>query len=95
MIGANEVLYFNGRPIVERRGLLGDERSDRLRAAFDEMLRNIKAFGDSLTPREKLILEIGLKASHVEESAASGDWKRAEAHMDRLVKLLEQFRSSR
>jgi hypothetical protein len=81
------MIYFNGHPVSG----IGEDRADHLRAALMEVLKSVKAFGQALTPRERLILEIGLKASHMEESLASGDWKRAEAHMHGLVDLFEQF----
>jgi len=84
------VIHLGGQPV--RGFALGDEaRVDRLHAALTETLGTLKVFAESLTPRERTILALGLAASHLEESIVHGDWKRAEAHADNLVKLLDQL----
>ena len=83
------MIYFQGRPA---NGFALGAEDDRLEGALLEILNAVKAFGSTLSPREKIVLEIGLTASHMEESLAHGDWKRAEAHMGRLVELLDEFR---
>lgn len=44
-----------------------------------------------LTPRERLILFAGLKASHMEEALASGDIPRAEAHFIGILDILDEL----
>jgi hypothetical protein len=82
------MIFFGGRPA--QGFALGD---DRLLRCLTETLDTIKAFERSLTPRERAILALGLAASHLEESIVHADWKRAEAHADNLVKLLNQLRN--
>lgn len=84
------IVFRNGRRLPGFS--LGGEESDKFRVAITELIETIKDLGRALSPREKLILELGLKASHMEESMASGDWKRAEAHADGLVELLKKLK---
>jgi hypothetical protein len=81
------MIYLGGQPA---RGFDDGERAD-LRRCLTETLGTLKAFAEALTPRETTILALGLAASHLEESIVHGDWKRAEAHADNLVKLLGQL----
>lgn len=69
-------------------GALGDSRAERTRAAFDTLLDEVKRFARSLSPKELDILKLGLEASHMEESVVLGDWKRAEAHADKIIRIL-------
>lgn len=70
---------------------LGDERPENLRVALKSALYRIRSFTRTLTPREEAILKLGLAASHLEESVAHGDWKRAEAHADKVSDLFERL----
>lgn len=70
---------------------LGDERPENLRVALKSVLYKIKSFARTLTPREEAILKLGLAASHLEESVAHGDWKRAEAHTDNFSELFDRL----
>jgi len=71
---------------------LGDEpRAKRLRTALRDALGIVEAFTRNLTPREAMILRLGLAASHMEESVARGDWTRAEAHAENISKLFDQL----
>lgn len=83
--------------MVERNGLrvpgfaLGSDDVTRFRVLLDGVLNSVKRFSRSLTPRELTILRLGLTASHLEESVAQGDWKRADAHADRVAQLVRQL----
>ena len=72
---------------------IGDDRADRLRAALRTVLREVQQFTRDLTAREEAILRLGLEASHMEESVVRGEWTRAEAHAESIVKLFDQLRS--
>ena len=80
------MIYYAGR--VVPGFALGDDPSARFQTALNEILNGMERFAKTLTPREKAILEIGLTASHLEESAAHGDWTRARAHAENLTKVL-------
>ena len=43
------------------------------------------------TEREKLFLQIGMSASHIEESMVMGDAARAKAHLLRMTSLMKQL----
>lgn len=83
------MIYLNGKPT--RGFALGDEAA--FKKCFTEALDALKAFAASLSQREEVVLKIGLAASHLEESIAHGDWMRAEAHADNLMKLLARLNS--
>jgi len=53
------------------------------------LLDYIRRFKKTLSPRDVLLLQIGMRASHIEEALAVGDVDRAKAH---LVQLAEQVR---
>jgi hypothetical protein len=86
--GTGEVV-LNGRRVPGFA--LGEDLRSTLRALIDET----KAFSKMLTPREVVVLRLGLAASHLEESLAQGAWKRAEAHAENVANLLEALRSGR
>lgn len=73
-------LYFKGRPV----GLEGPVET------ISALLSEVRRFTATLSPRELVVLKIGLEASHLEESIAHGDWTRAEAHAESLSKLISQ-----
>jgi len=84
------IIRRGGRP-VPGFGIGDDPRADRLRAALREVLDFTEQFSRSLTAREETILRLGLEASHLEESVVYGDWTRARAHAEAIVKLYEQL----
>jgi hypothetical protein len=53
-----------------------------------------KRFNATLSPREKLILQLGLRASHLEEALAAGDQDRAAAHAKGLVTIAQALAAS-
>jgi len=53
-----------------------------------------RRFNATLSPREKLILQLGLRASHLEEALAAGDQDRAAAHAKGLVTIAEALAAS-
>ena len=59
--------------------------------AFDRSIEVLKKFRTSISSRDRLILEIGLRSSHIEEALASGDLERAQAHFHRLIKAAQQL----
>jgi hypothetical protein len=87
-----ETIRRNGR--VVPGFALGDEEAARFRVLLDGVLRAVERFSKSLTPRELVILRLGLTASHLEESIAHGDWKRADAHADSAAQLVRQLEES-
>lgn len=76
-------MTLNGRPALGFA--LGDEA---LLDALGTLIETTRAFSQTLTPREALVLQLGLAASHLEESLAHGNWKRAEAHAENVAKLM-------
>lgn len=72
---------------------LGDDTG--LLAAFDTMLKEIEQVTRGLTPRESLILQLGLAASHLEESVVQGHSTRAKAHAENVVRLIELLKARR
>ena len=57
--------------------------------SFTRAIAVARKFLVSLTPREKLILQLGLRASHLEEALAAGDQQRAAAHAQGLVTIAQ------
>lgn len=84
------MIQYNGRPV--QGFALGGNDAERLLAAFSEIVDSIETLRRSLTPRESLILQLGLAASHLEESAVQGHSTRAKAHAENVAKLIEQLK---
>jgi hypothetical protein len=82
---------YHGEQLVLGFGEAPASPTQRLQQCLTDTLQALKTFAGTLTPRERDILQLGLVASHLEESAAHGDWKRAEAHAEALVKVLERL----
>ena len=87
-----ETIRYAGQPVS---GFAIGAAEDNVTRPINEMIEFAKAFASELTPRETIVFNLGLTASHLEESIATGEWKRAEAHVARLKKLLKQFESGR
>jgi hypothetical protein len=49
----------------------------------------------SLSPREKLILQLGLRASHLEEAMAAGDQERAAAHAKGVMTIAQALAAAK
>lgn len=64
---------------------------DRFTSAFSYVVDQIKRFKKTLSARELLILQVGMRACHAEEAAALGDAERAKAHVNELAKLIAQL----
>jgi hypothetical protein len=62
--------------------------------SFNRAVAVMRRFLVSLTPREKLILQLGLRASHLEEAMAAGDQERAAAHAKGLVTIAQALAAS-
>ena len=85
------MIRFGGRPVP---GFALGGEGDRLRQTLNDAqraVRGVQRFAQSLTPRELVILRLGLEASHLEESVVQGDWARAQAHVEKAAKLLDQL----
>jgi hypothetical protein len=67
---------------------------DIFQRSFERAVTVARRFIVSLTPREKLILQLGLRASHLEEAMASGDQQRAAAHAQALVTIAQALAAS-
>jgi hypothetical protein len=52
------------------------------------VLSEIQGYVSTLSPRDQMMMRIGLHASHLEEALVSGDFKRAESHLEALGKLV-------
>ena len=62
--------------------------------SFSRVMSVMQRFQASLTPREKLILQAGMRASHLEEALAAGDQRRAAAHATGLVTIAQGIAAS-
>ena len=58
----------------------------------ERVISDIAAFRRSLSPRDLLLVQIGLHASHMEEAIVVGDDLRAEAHLRALAGLVQKLR---
>lgn len=63
----------------------------RIEQAFGQVLDAIDQFEKKLSPRELKILQIGLRASHVEEALAHNEFDRAREHFHVMMKLVQQI----
>ncbi len=62
--------------------------------SFARAVMVAQRFQATLSPREKLILQLGLRASHLEEALAAGDQLRAAAHAKGLVTIAQALAAS-
>jgi hypothetical protein len=88
-----ETIQRNGRQVPGFA--LGDDDPEHFRVLIGKVLEKVESFSHGLTHRELAILRLGLMASHMEESIAQGDWKRADAHADNVAQLLRQLEATR
>ena len=44
-----------------------------------------------MSPRDMFFLQVGLRASHIEEAIAAGDFERAKAHYGKLEAMIANF----
>jgi len=68
-----------------------DVDAARLEQAFGQVLDAIDQFEKRLSPRELKILQIGLRASHIEEALAHNEIDRARGHFRAMMKLVQQI----
>jgi hypothetical protein len=61
---------------------------DEFSRSFERVIELMRRFQKRLTPRELLVLQMGMRASHVEEALAHGDSERARAHLAMLVAMI-------
>jgi hypothetical protein len=59
--------------------------------ALERALNVIAYFKGTLTPREKLVLELGLRSAHAEEALATGETERAREHFTHVVQIAQQL----
>ena len=71
--------------VVDQTELLTTTDIDEFRRAFDRSIEILKKFRTSISARDRIILEIGLRSSHIEEALAGGELDRAQSHMKRLT----------
>ena len=64
------------------------DRLESFREHAEHVLRDVAAFRATLGPRDLMLVQIGLHASHMEEAIVAGDELRAEAHLRALVGLV-------
>jgi len=61
----------------------------KMESAFGYVLDGLKKFEKSLSARDLRILQIGMRASHIEEATARGEVERARSHFHELLKLVQ------
>ena len=59
--------------------------------ASNRLMGVIGRFGRTLSKRDVLMLQIGMRASHIEEALAQGDVSRANGHLMMLQSLVSQL----
>jgi hypothetical protein len=64
---------------------------DEFQAAFQRVIDTLGKFARNLTPHEQLILEMGMRSSHIEEAIAHGESERASSHLRELAKLGKRY----
>ena len=57
---------------------------------FDKLMRYIERFKKKLSDRDMLMMQIGMRACHIEEALAQGDTDRARSHVRQLVLILKR-----
>jgi len=61
----------------------------KMESAFGYVLESIQKLKKTLSARDLRILQIGMRASHIEEAMAQGEFDRARSHFHELLKLTE------
>ena len=61
---------------------------DEFAQAAGVILRLIGELRRQLSPRDLVMMQIGMRASHVEEALAQGDVDRARGHVKKIVELV-------
>lgn len=72
--------------VVSARGSDSD-----LADAFAVIARSVADFGATLSPRDALLVKIGLRAAHAEEALALEEPDRARSHFDRMLELVREL----
>jgi len=70
---------------------LSQQDLEAFQSAFDRAIEVLKKFKTSISERDKIILEIGLRSSHIEEALAGGELDRAQAHFKRLDEAAQRL----
>lgn len=65
--------------------------TNKTQECFDHLMGTLQQFYVSLTPRERLAFQAGLRASHIEEALAHGEIDRARSHFTGLVNLINRL----
>jgi hypothetical protein len=72
--------------------LLEPDELAEFQRSFTRVIEILSRFQKRLTPRDVVLLKIGLRASHIEEAMTSGDHERARAHLSALVEMIRNAR---
>ena len=67
------------------------ETAQNLKHCFGQLSDAIARVQRQLTPRERLIMNLGLRASHAEEALMQADTSRAKSHFLAMVGLAERL----
>ncbi len=59
--------------------------------AANVILRAIGDLKNRLSPRDLVMMQIGMRASHIEEALAQGEVDRARGHVQKLVELARRI----
>jgi len=66
---------------------------EEFQRSAEHILEDVGAFYRSLGPRDLLLVQIGLHASHMEEAITAGDELRAKSHLHALTGLVGRLRA--
>ena len=64
------------------------QQTSEFSRAAKRILYLIDKFKQQLSRRDFLMMQIGMRASHIEEALSQGDTNRAQGHLDKLTKLI-------
>ena len=67
------------------------DEAARMEQAFNYVLEAITRFQKNLSPRDITLLQIGMRASHIEEAMAHWELDRAKAHFEKLMEIARQL----
>jgi len=73
--------------------LVSDEEIEQARRAGQVFIRVMRRVAKTLTPRDRVYLGLGLRASHLEEALVQGDIERAHAHYVRILEIARMLTS--
>jgi len=59
--------------------------------AMRRIMDGLEQFKRTLAPRDFLMLQMGMRASHIEEALSQGDTDRARFHLEHLLALIQRL----